>query len=347
MSKQLSDAPVRPDEPVTSSSSSTTGSLAVLRPRQWSIGFWQWFGGLLVVGLVIVGVVTFSVWNWLNTIQSGMGTNQNSSAISSLHVGRSAIYADLTFTWNDVQYTTFFNDDPIHAGPATARVTLSVNNPTPNTVVIAYYDDVRLVIPGHQPVVPTNLNLAAAPAKGATQTGWIDFPVAKGIDLHSLKLQLGNAGANEMLVTIPITGSYNPTQYQARTVHPALTVNYYFQGWQVPAYTLTYHLVGIDVRYSYNGTETKAGQQYYTLHFTVDNPNGATVSPGYGFDYLRLALNGGNRPPVDNTLPASFKPNAQGTAGSVTFQAPAGLHSLTIVFLRQAVAGGDPYPVSW
>jgi hypothetical protein len=344
MSRQLSDTPVRPDEQVTSSS--TTGSIPVQKKREPSI-FWPWLGGLLVVGLVIVGVVTLSVWNWLNTIQGGMNTNQNSSSVSTLSVGRSALYADLNITWNNVQYTTFFSDDPIHAGSATARVTLSVNNPTSNTVVITYYDDVRLLIPGHQPVVPTNLSLSAAPQKGTTQTGWIDFPVAKGISLATLKLQLGNAAANEMLVTIPINGAYNSNQYQTRTVHPALTVNYYFKGWQLPGYTLTYHLVSVDMRYSYNGSETKDGQQYYVLHFTVDNPNGASVSPGYGFDYLRLALNGGNRPPVDNTLPATFKPNAQGVAGSVTYQAPAGLHSLSIVFLRQAVAGGDPYPISW
>ena len=345
MSKQLSDTPVRPDEQITSSS--ITGGIPAIKPRQRSIGFWQWFGGLLVIGLVIVGIVTFSVWNWLNTIQGGMATNQNSSPVSTLNIGRSAIYADLTITWDNVQYTTFFNDDPIHAGSATARVTLSVNNPTPNTVVITYYDDVRLLVPGQQPIVPTNLNLSAAPQKGTAQTGWIDFPVGKGLNLASLKLQLGSAGANETLVTIPVNGSYNPNQYQMHTVHPALSVDYYFKGWQLPGYTLTYHLVGVDVRYSYNGSETKVGQQYYTLHFTIDNPNAASVGPGYGFDYLRLALNGGNRPPVDNTLPASFKPNTQGTAGSVTFQAPAGLHALTIVFLRQAVAGGDPYPISW
>jgi hypothetical protein len=346
MSKQLADTPVRPDEQVNSPS--TTGGIPVQKPqKQRSLGFWPWFGGLLVVGLIIVGVVTLSVWNWLNTVQNGIGTSQSSSAISTLNVGRSATYADLTITWNNVQYTTFFSDDPIHAGAATARVTLSVNNPTPNTVVITYYDDVRLLVPGQQPIVPTNLSLSAAPSKGATETGWIDFPVAKGVNLSTLKLQLGDAAANEMLVTIPINGTYNPNQYQTRTVHPALTVSYYFKGWQIPGYTLTYHLVGVDMRYSYNGSETKVGQQYYTLHFTVDNPNGVSVAPGFGFDYLRLALNSGNRPPVDNTLPASFKPNAQSVAGSVTYLAPAGLHALTIVFLRQAVAGGDPYPISW
>lgn len=343
MSKQLSDTPVRPDEQVAISS---TGSIPKLKRREPSI-FWPWLGGLLVVGLVIVGVVTLSVWSWLNTLQSGMGASPNSSSVSTVNVGRSAVYADLNMTWKDVQYTTFFGDDPIHAGAATARITLSVNNPTANTVLIAYYDDVRLLVPGHQPIVPGNLNLSAAPQKGSTQSGWLDFPVPQGVDLNTLKLQFGNAATNEMLVVIPVTGTYNAAQYQVRTVHPALTVYYYFKGWQIPGYTLTYHLASVDIRNSYDGTETKAGQQYYVLNFTVDNPNGVTVSPGFGFDYIRLALSGGNRPPIDNSLPNAFKANAHGVGGHVVYQAPAGMHALNIVFLHQAIPGGDSYPVSW
>ena len=227
------------------------------------------------------------------------------------------------------------------------RVTLRVNNPTANTIVITYYDDVRLLVPNQQSIVPTNLNLSAAPQGGSTQTGWIDFPVAKGTDLNSLKLQLGNAAIGEMLVTIPANGTYNAAQYNPRTYHPSLTVVYYFQGWQIPAYNLTYHLASVEVRDSYNGVETKGGDQYYVLNFTVDNPNYATVSPGLGFDYLRLTFSGGNRAPIDNTLPASFKPNARGVSGHVAYQGPAGQQALTIVFLRQAVAGGISYYVSW
>jgi hypothetical protein len=345
MSKQLSDTPVKPDEQITSSTT-TTGSLPAFKKKEPAV-FWPWLGGLLVVGLVIVGIVTLSVWNWLNNIQRGIGANTPSSSVSTVNVGRSTLYADLNITWNDVQYTTSFSDDPIHAGPATARVGLKVTNSTSNTIVIAYYDVVRLLVPGQQPIVPTNLNLSAAPQKGSTQTGWIDFPVGKNLKLESLKLQFGNAATSELLPTIPVTGSYNPNQYNSQTAHPSLNVYYYFQGWHIPAYTINYHLASVEIRYAYNGVETKAGQQYYVLNFTVDNPNGVTVSPGLGFDYLRLALNGGNRPPIDNSLPASFKANAHGVAGHVVFQAPANLHSLNVVFLHQAVPGGDTYPISW
>lgn len=342
MSKQLSDAPVRPDEPI---SSSTTGGIPVV-PKKRPAVFWPWLGGLLVVGLVIVGIVTLSVWNWLNNLQHGSGENQSSSTISTMDVGRSALYADLNITLTKVQYTTFFSNDPIHAGAATVRATVNVKNPTGSTVVITYYDVVRLLVPGHNPIAPANLNLSAAPQAGANQTGWIDFPVPQNTSLDKLKLQFGNMATNEMLVTIPTTGKYDSHQTDSHTYHPSLMVSYYFQGWQIPAYTINYHLTSVVVSDSYNGTETKAGQQFYTLNFSVDNPNGVTVAPGYGYDYLRLALNGGNRYPMDNTLPNSFKAHAHGVTGHVTYPAPAGMHSLSIVFLKQAVAGWDSYSVS-
>lgn len=343
MSKQLSDTPVKPDEQVTPSN---TGGLPALKMKEPAV-FWPWLGGLLVVGLVIVGVVTLSVWNWLNNIQSGMGTNSNSPSVSTLNVGRNAFYGDLNITWTDVQYTTSFSDDPVHSGAATARVTLSVNNPTTNTIVIAYYDVVRLLVPGQDPIAPTNLSLSAAPQKGATLSGWLDFPVAKNLKLDSLKLRFGNAATNELLVTIPAQGKYTAGAHKIQTFHPNLTVYYYFKDYVLAGQTLTYRLTGVDVRDSYNGVETKNGQQFYTVHWAVDNPNGVSVNPGKGFDYLRLVLNS-YRVPMDSTLPTTgFKAGAHGVSGSVTFAGPAGLRSLTIAFLKQNVAGDDRYTISW
>ena len=82
------------------------------------------------------------------------------------------------------------------------------------------------------------------------------------------------------------------------------------------------------------------------LNFTVDNPNGSDVSPGLGFDYIRLVINGVNRPPIDNTLPYAFKAGAQSVGGHVTYVAPAGMKSLAIGFLLQLVAGQNNYEVN-
>lgn len=346
MSKQLSDAPLRPDEQIATSA--TTGSMpAVNVKKKQPAVFWPWLGMLLLVGLIIVGIATLSVWNWLNAIQSGNGAAQSSSAVSTVNVRRRASYADLNVTLVSVQEATSFSDDLIHTGPATVRVTLSVNNPTSNAIDIAYYDVARLLVPKQQPIAPTNLTLSAVPAARTTQTGWIDFPVAKNTALSTLKFQLGNASIGELLVTIPVSGAYNASQYDAHSYNKSVPITYTFKGWQQPVYNLYYHLTRIDVRNSYNGVETKAGQQYYVLYFTVDNPNGAWISPGTGYYYIRLVLNGGNRSPMDNTLPEAFKPNAHGVKGYVAFQGPAGMHNLNIFFLWESQPGGFNTPVSW
>ncbi|HLI71111.1 MAG TPA: hypothetical protein VKV19_15255 [Ktedonobacteraceae bacterium] len=338
MSKQLSDTPLHPEEQIASS---TTSSLPVIEKKKGPSVFWPWLGGLLVVGVIIVGVVAYSAWNWLNNLQIGAGVTQTSTALSTVKVQRSAIYADLAINLVNVQYATSFSDDLIHAGPATVRVTLSVNNPTGNDIAIAYYDVARLLVPGQQPIAPTNLNLAASVAAGKTSTGWIDFPVAKNTALASLKLQLGNAATNELLVTIPVSGPYDAGQYSDHLYHTSLTVDYYFEG-----YLLVYHLNSVDVRNSYDGAETRAGQQFYVLNFTVDNPNGITVSPGYGYDYIRLVVHGSLVTPKDNTLPYGFKAGSHDVSGHVTYATSPNMHSLNVEFLFQLSEGGTTYSVS-
>jgi hypothetical protein len=110
---------------------------------------------------------------------------------------------------------------------------------------------------------------------------------------------------------------------------------------------LVYHLSSVDIRYSYRGIQTKAGQQYYVLNFSVSNPNGIKVSPGYGYDYVRLSFNGGRlHPPIDNTLPFGFNAGAKGVNGRVVFIGSAHLGSFTLDFLVQYGSGGSEYTIS-
>jgi hypothetical protein len=342
MSTQLSDTPLRPDEQLASATSELIPPPGARPPSV----FWPWLGGSLLVGVVIVGVVTYATWNWLNSVQQGIAANQPAYTLTTLNVQRSSLYEGLNITLVNVEYAPSFGDDVVHTGPATVRVDLRIHNPTSAAVAIAYYDVARLLAPHLQPIAPANLNLAGTLAAGATISGWLDFPVRGQMALNSLRLQIGNATTHEQLVTIPVSGPFHGNQFSSRTYRPALTVNYYFKGWQLPGYYLTYHLSGVEVLYAYNGVQVSAGQQFYILFFSVDNPNGADVHPGWGNDYIRLRFSSLHTP-VDSTLPSDFKPNARHITGHVAFVAPANLQALTIVFLRQAIAGGDPYPISW
>ena len=154
-------------------------------------------------------------------------------------------------------------------------------------------------------------------------------------------MQLGSTALGETLVTIPFSGTFEASRYSDRTSQQGQALNYYFHG-----QLLIYHLASVDIRYSYQGVQAKAGQQYYSCNFRVDNTNGFSVSPGFGFDYLRLVLDGSVRPPVINTLPYTFNANTSGTAGRVVFVAPAGLKTLTLDFLVQYGSGGTDYTVT-
>ena len=308
--------------------------------RKQSARLGPWLSLILVVGVFILIMASITAWTWLKGLKIQITSTPVLPQVTTLNVQRTIPYADLNFTVLNVQYATSFTNDDIHAGPAVVRLNMRVTNPNNFAVSVIYYDIARLLISKLQPVAPTNLSLSTGPKPGASETGWIDFPVAQNTQLNTLKLQLGSTALGEMLVTIPFTGSFNPGQYADKVSPQSLTIPYNFEG-----YMLTYHLRSVDIRYSYAGAQCKTGQQFYVLNFSVDNGNGANVSPGYGYDYVRLFVNGADRPPIDNTLPYTFKAGANGVGGRVVFSEPKGLNSLQIDFRLQLVVGVQSYSI--
>lgn len=275
-------------------------------------------------------VVSLTSLGWFKGLFTLLYPPTANAPITTFTIGRTAPYAGLQFTVVNAQYSVSFPDDTIHLGQAVVRLNMRVSNPTQGSIQVAYYDDARLLVPGMKPIMPSNVRLSIGPNPGASVTGWIDFPVSSHVQLSTLKLQLGSMALGEALVTVPFSGKFDASHYADRTARPNFTISYTFQG-----HTLTYHLTSVDIRYDYRGAQCKAGQQFYVLHFLVDNPNSVDVSPGLGYDYVRLVLVDGNRAPTDNTLPYGFKANMHSTSGSVTFAAPAGLKTITVGFLSQ------------
>lgn len=301
----------------------------------------SWLSIILVMGLLILTFVSLVTWNWLKSLQINTNTNIAPPSVTTLNVQRTIPYANLNFTVLSAQYATSFANDDIHPAPGTVRLNMRVTNPNKFSVAVIYYDVARLLIPKLQPIAPTNVSLSTGPKPNTSETGWIDFPVAQNTQLNALKLQLGSAVVGEMLMTMPFSGAFNPGQYTDKVSPQSLTIPYNFEG-----SILTYHLESVDIRYSYAGSQCKAGQQFYVLNFSVDNSNGANLSPGYGYDYIRLYVNGANRPPIDNTLPYTFKAGAQDVNGHVVYAEPAGLKALQIAFLLQVVVGEQSYSIN-
>lgn len=302
---------------------------------------WVWFSSILIVGILILGFGSSYALGLLKGIHISFNTAATPVPITTFNVHRTATYAGLNFTVTSVQYADNFADDNIHASQGIVRLNMIAANKSPDHINVIYYDIARLLPPKGSPIAPTNVNLSVDPASNTSASGWIDFPISSAIPLSSLKLQLGSASLGETLVTIPFSGPFDPGRYSDRTSQQGQTLYYSFHGQQ-----LLYHLITVDIRYSYQGVQVKAGEQYYSFNFRVDNPNSFYVAPGYGFDYIRLVLNGPNRPPVINTLPYSFNGRAQGVGGRVVFVAPAGLTTLTLDFLVQYGSGGTYYSVT-
>jgi hypothetical protein len=308
--------------------------------RQWLL-----FSCLIIVGIIVLALVSSTALGWLKNVKISFNPAPTPVQALSFNVNRTASYAGLAYTVLNAQYATSFADDGIQTGPAIVRLNMKVTNPSTEQISVIYYDVARLIAPKLDPISPTNVTLSVGPQARTSETGWIDFSVPRGMRLDTLKLQLGSTVIGEYLVTIPFSGAFHPEIYKDRSVPQSLDINYGFPH-NAPLY-LTYHLSRVDIRYAYRGNQAKAGQQYYVLNFSVSNPNGDKVSPGFGYDYVRLIYNGGPpHPPVDNTLPYTFNAGAKGVNGRVVFTGPAGLGSITIDFLIQYTSAGNEYSVS-
>jgi hypothetical protein len=302
------------------------------KPRRYiyAASPWLWICFILVIAALIVGIRNILPGSHAKIVQPAKTSNEPPAPVTTLQVQRQAPYAGLDITVINAQYATTFVDDNIRPGPATVRLNLKVENHSADQPKIIYYDCTRLLVPGAQPIAPTNTSLAGSPKPGSAETGWIDFAVPQNTALDTLTLQLGSTAISEALVDIPFTGPFANNRYENKTYPEHATLLYNFQG-----HALHYHLTSIEARFSYQGSQCKVGQQFYVFNFNVDNPDAVNVSPGFGFDYLRLVVNGYSQPPIDNSLPDSFKAGANGISGHVVFTGPANMHSFTLGFLAQ------------
>lgn len=295
---------------------------------------WLWLCGLLLLGVIILGIVSYYAWGWVQTVQAPLAAKATPVPITTFKVGRMAPYAGLNFTVVNAQYAPYFADDDIRSGVAVVRLNMYIENTTTDSIQVIYYDIARLLAPELDPIPPTNVHLSVGPKLGASENGWIDFAVSKDTPLATLTLQLGSTALGESLVTIPFSGAFDPSIYASKVLPQSVSFDYDDNGT-----VLTYHVTSIEVDLSYKGSQCKEGQRIYVVNFRVDNNNEGDVSPGFGFDYVRLVINGYARPPFDNTLPSTFKAGAKGVAGRVAFSGPIGLNTLTLGFLSQ---NGNP-----
>ncbi|HEX4205109.1 MAG TPA: hypothetical protein VHZ51_13130, partial [Ktedonobacteraceae bacterium] len=303
---------------------------------------WFWPCIALLVVVLIFGGLSSPLNTWLKNMQANSTSGKTPAApITTMQVQRTAPYAGLDITVISAQYATYFTDDNIRPGPATVRLNIRVTNTNSDQARITYDDSDRLIVPHMQPIAPANSSFSSELQAGRSASGWLDFAVQNNVPLRALALQLGSTAMSESLVTIPFRGIFDGSHYASKTypLHDLFT--YDFSG-----HILMYHLTSVETRYAYQGSQCKVGQQFYVFNFAVDNTENSAVTPGFGFDYLRLVSNGYSQPPIDNTLPNTLKANAQGASGRVVFTGPADMRTFTIGFLSQNGNGQQKFSVN-
>src|SRR5579859_224905 len=229
---------------------------------------WPLFSALLILGLIILIIASSLAWSWLRNIKIAVNPASAPVPALTLKVQRTAPYAGLEYTIVNAQYAPSFADDTIHAGAGVVRLNMLVANKSRDQITIVYYDIARLLAPKLNPIAPSNIDLSVGPRPGTSESGWLDFSVPGALPLDTLKLQLGSTILGESLVTIPFTGPFDAGRYSDRTSQQSLAIDYYFPYYR--RQLLIYHLTSVDIRYSYRGSQAKAGQQYYVLNFSVD-----------------------------------------------------------------------------
>ncbi|WP_220202122.1 hypothetical protein [Reticulibacter mediterranei] len=306
---------------------------ASLFPGRWTPVQRLWFSltFMIIVGLVISGVIALIINYWLNSTRfTPNSTNATTSIIATLDVQRASLYAGLEMTIKNAQSAQTFVDDTVPSSSKVVRLNMHVANPTNNQISLLYYEIARLLAPHIQPIAPLNVHLSAATQPGKEDSGWIDFPFSDHLQLDTLTLQLGSSALHETMVLIPLKAKFDPKHFITKSSPQSLAISYNFNG-----NLLSYYLKSVDVAYAYQGRQARAGQQFYVLHFLVDNPNGVDASPGLGYDYIRLVVLGYSQPPIDSTLSATFKHATRGMSGNVVFVAPVGMKTITVGFRSQ------------
>src|SRR5574340_1480163 len=189
---------------ISTNSTGDTATKRLLYPPRQAQPFpkpWLRIIASIIVSLLIFGVMSNLALQWMKTVHITIGSGFTQPPVTTVAVERYGMYEELSYSVLNTQYATSFPDDTILTGPALVRVNVQVANKSTDQVSVIYYDVARLIVPSvAKPVAPTNVHLSTGPKPGASEIGWIDFPVSKGVELSALKLQLGSQLLHEALL---------------------------------------------------------------------------------------------------------------------------------------------------
>lgn len=283
---------------------------------------------LLVILLLVIGLPGYFAFKSkvpvLQTIvnSSSSGPLATQPPITTVQLNETVPYSGVDFTVVSAEQSKAFLDDDASGTNGMLRLNIKESNTTSSGANYVYGDAVRLILPDKSTVAPTNERQSSAPDAGTTRTNWLDFPVSTSDQVSQLTLQLGtDTQAQE---DIPLTGNANLSQYQPKTAHPNVTLQYAGLNWTVTSVVVTLSL---------NGRQADKGTRYVTTTLKVDNPTGHDFNAYWG-DYFRLQSGGTTSAPDGNTkFPLGFPAGSSGTTGNVIFVMPESSTAYTLILL--------------
>lgn len=117
--------------------------------------------------------------------------------VATLVVNRSADFNNVHLTVTKVMQAASFSDDPRREGKYTVRVQLIIRGKEGQhgPIGLDYATLARLQLPDGQQIAPKLVAIAPVVLPNQAQSGYIDFPLSRQVDLSSLTLRLGTQAA--------------------------------------------------------------------------------------------------------------------------------------------------------
>lgn len=260
------------------------------------------------------------------TTTPSTGSTSTTSGATNEQLNLAFVYSGINYTITSVEYAPGFSDDSSLSSGG-VRISFRESNTTSRTIIFAYSEVARLILPDGTAMAPANELHYASPDAQASDTNWLDFQVAnQPADLSKLVLEMGLATENQM--KIPLSPSANLSQYQPRTSSPNATFS--FDG-------LTWTLTEATMSYSANGQQATAGNIYITITLHVVNNSSQTFVEAPS-NYMRLVAGGATNAPDTNATLTDFIAPQTNATGKVTFLAPQGGTTYTLVMEGQQVS---------
>ncbi|HLL79467.1 MAG TPA: DUF4352 domain-containing protein, partial [Ktedonobacteraceae bacterium] len=260
------------------------------------------------------------------TTTPSTGSTSTTSGATNEQLNLAFVYSGINYTITSVEYAPGFSDDSSLSSGG-VRISFRESSTTSRTIIFAYSEVARLILPDGTAMAPANELHYASPDAQASDTNWLDFQVAnQPADLSKLVLEMGLATENQM--KIPLSPSANLSQYQPRTSSPNATFS--FDG-------LTWTLTEATMSYSANGQQATAGNIYVTLTLHVVNNSSQTFVEAPS-NYMRLVAGGATNAPDTNATLTDFIAPQTNATGKVTFLAPQGGTTYTLVMEGQQVS---------